>query len=370
MTVTVAIGLSIHAPYRCRDSGACCTAGWEIPVERSLDESWRAAAATGRLTWYGGGPLLVERQGLPPEYASVIARRPDGACVLHDEAGCRCEAHRRLGAIHKPISCRRFPWISVHDPRGTSVSLSHFCPTAAALLFENAPLRAVPLEDVGGLAPSEGLDVRAALPPALDARRLLDWDTLTVWERIVLAAFDGAASPAAALSFLYDAYAHLLAWTVGRGPMVRWLERFEPRRAAPAARRIEDGERCVREAIPAAHAPPALARDDRLWEELGLAAWRSAARPVSRYLAARSFACWPLHFGRGLPTQLRYIEAALDLVERQAADLVVRRHAPLDARGIKEAIRQADLWLLHLADPQALAAALDRHRGLEPPRVQ
>src|SRR5688572_4924245 len=34
--------LSIHADYKCRHSGECCTADWDVPVElpvyRSLDE--------------------------------------------------------------------------------------------------------------------------------------------------------------------------------------------------------------------------------------------------------------------------------------------------------------------------------------------
>ncbi|MGE5360921.1 MAG: hypothetical protein ACM3NQ_18035, partial [Bacteroidales bacterium] len=41
--------LSIHAHYSCRHSGACCTAGWPIPVEPDTTRGLLEAVAEGRL---------------------------------------------------------------------------------------------------------------------------------------------------------------------------------------------------------------------------------------------------------------------------------------------------------------------------------
>ena len=48
----------------------------------------------------------------------------------------RCIVHRDLGEPHLPTTCRHFPRVAVQDRRGTFVSLSHFCPTAASMLFQ------------------------------------------------------------------------------------------------------------------------------------------------------------------------------------------------------------------------------------------
>jgi hypothetical protein len=364
VSAAIARGLSIHARYACQDSGACCASGWEIPVERELDRQLRAAAAAGRLAWPSTVQLLVERPGLPDEFVSVLGRSRDGACVLHDKAAHRCRAHAQLGAGAKPISCRQFPRILVHDPRGTSVTLSHFCPTAASLLFDGGPVCAVPITERATLEPEEGLDVRLALPPALDEDRLVDWDTLTVWEELVLDVCNRGATPGLAIGVLHTARTHLQAWTPRRGPMKDWLSRYEWRGVEPPPTPSATGqewEELVRTAIPPALRPEAQPEpDDTLWNSVGKPHWLAASGPLRRYVAARAFACWPLHVGHGLATQLRYLQAALALVEREAAREVTRRGVALDAVMLTHAIRQADLRLVHLADPRQLAESLDR----------
>ena len=74
------------------------------------------------------------------------------------------------------------------DPRGVHVTLSHYCPTAAALLFEHDG----PIEVVEGPSPvpqleiPQGLDARESLPP-VDTKsakpRLLSWEEFSQWER-------------------------------------------------------------------------------------------------------------------------------------------------------------------------------------------
>ncbi|MFN7985813.1 MAG: hypothetical protein U0Q11_28550, partial [Vicinamibacterales bacterium] len=109
--------LNAHADYACRHSHACCTAGWSIPVEEP------------KVALLGGQWLL------PGD---------DGACPKLDRQDGLCRVHRDHGELALPDSCRHFPRRSLIDDRGTFVSLSHFCPTAAQLLLEHdAPLAIV-----------------------------------------------------------------------------------------------------------------------------------------------------------------------------------------------------------------------------------
>lgn len=105
-----------------------------------------------------------------------------GECVFHGD-GCSVYEQR-------PLSCMHFPYVCMIDPRGVHVTLSHYCPTAAAMLFEHEG----PIEVVEGPSPvpllelPEGLDARESLPP-LDVNapggrpRLLSWEEFSQWER-------------------------------------------------------------------------------------------------------------------------------------------------------------------------------------------
>src|ERR1051325_9650810 len=94
--------LSFHAAYRCRHAGACCRAEWEIPFEDG----------------------------------SVAARTIDGSCTFFDRTTNLCAIHHTCGHDALPLTCQMFPRRVLHDVRGTFISLSHVCPTAAALLFD------------------------------------------------------------------------------------------------------------------------------------------------------------------------------------------------------------------------------------------
>src|SRR5688572_7037569 len=133
--------LSVHAPYVCAHAGACCQAGWTIPIEAPLVPRLRAL-------------------GFQAPADGVAGLADDGACAFFErDAGRLCAIHRRGGSSLLPSMCRHFPRVVVNDPRGSSLTLSHFCPTAAGLLFEPVPLAIVdapaPLSLDGGM---EGLD--------------------------------------------------------------------------------------------------------------------------------------------------------------------------------------------------------------------
>lgn len=145
--------LNFHVDYACRNSGACCSAGWQIPIERGA-----------------------------PGYLPLA---DNGHCVFH--VNNRCGIHAT-----KPPSCVHFPYVCLIDPRGVHVSLSHFCPTAASMLFEHQG----PIEIVEGPPPipgmeiPEGLDARESLPPRATPTRLMGFDEFSAWEKDQIARLD------------------------------------------------------------------------------------------------------------------------------------------------------------------------------------
>ena len=127
--------LNVHANWACRHSGACCSAGWAIPVEPSR----RAVLGTD---------LLI------PD--------ADGVCRFHDRDAKRCRVHAEHGEDMLPGSCVHFPRRALIDNRGVHVSLSHFCPTAARMLVTTpGPLHIVENPPAfPATRPYEGLDGR------------------------------------------------------------------------------------------------------------------------------------------------------------------------------------------------------------------
>ena len=122
--------LSIHVGYRCRHAGACCTSGWDIPVEPEVEERLQAAMRSDR--------CFRRVVGLP-QGARVVLRTDDaGRCVFLDprrRPSGLCTIHRDLGEDALPSACRHFPRVVTLTPLGVSVTLSHYCPTVAGILL-------------------------------------------------------------------------------------------------------------------------------------------------------------------------------------------------------------------------------------------
>src|SRR5688572_30120746 len=186
--------LSIHSDYECHRSGVCCTSDWDVPVELPLYRSLSEAMATGSVTPAGEpaegfhSALSVEVD-LPDEAAAMVARTDAGDCVFYHRGSGLCVVHRDAGEPQLPATCRHFPRIAVRDWRGTFISLTHYCPTAADMLFRDD----VPLEIVAnppGFPPSdyEGLRVDPdAWPPLLHPNMLMDLEAYSAWERHMIA---------------------------------------------------------------------------------------------------------------------------------------------------------------------------------------
>jgi hypothetical protein len=88
--------------------------------------------------------------------------------------------------------------------------------------------------------------------------------------------------------------------------------------------------------------------------------WGGLRRPAGRWLAAKAFASWLALQGGGVRTTFLGLRHAEAVLRAEAAREVASARGALDDARLKEAARRADLLLLHLADPQALARDLSR----------
>jgi Fe-S-cluster containining protein len=321
--------LTHHLAYACRHSGACCTARWPIPIERDRVAAVEAAIAGGRVrapsNWYRPEP------DSPAEVAGVLTLQPSGACVFHNP-GAGADRFRAAGgcAIHpiRPVSCRHFPYACVIDPRGAHVTLSHFCPTAATLIFdEDVEVHVVagpPVFDDGG--EPEGLDARDALPPVSPDTRhttpgtppqLMAWDAVTEWERDFVATLsEDCRTPAAPSPVSFSR---------------------------------------ARNAVPSPWSWPEPPADvDSGWHDLVAPEWPRWTRVIGRYLASKAHASWAMHVGSGPPDVERQVDLARTVLQVEAVRASAATGRRLDRATLTTAIRQADLLLLHHADPYRL----------------
>ncbi len=254
-----------------------------------------------------------------------------------------------------PSACRQFPRVCVLEPDRVSVSLSHYCPTAAGLLFGEVAefgLVAGPPAFPGDW-PFEGLDARGAYPPLLRPGVLLGFDGLRAFEESAVAVLSrNALWPA--LSTIESAVERIRTWGVAAGPLPELVSQsFAVSGRDPGAEpRVSDPRplllRALTEGTRPAEVLPAFQTDAPTVSGLVEVALR-------RYLAARLIAAWIMFQGNDLRSVPRYLRLCLDTVflfesAREAAEAETARW--------KEAIRSADLWILHYCDPDLLARNL------------
>lgn len=375
--------LSIHADYRCRSTGVCCSSGWEIPIERGTEERIGAGLDSRRLRARSGAASAWRRpvEGLPHGARAVLLHDAGGACVFLDPGGRLCAVHRDLGEGALPSACRQFPRVATLTPLGVSVSLSHYCPTAAG-----APFRGdVPLAVVEAPTafppwwPWEGLDAREALPPLLRPGVLMHWPSLERWEHFCVSALaEPGRGPEAALGVLAGAAEEARRWTPEDGPFGSFFERVLERRTDrlgpdPARADATTGApwlggtgawRLVAECVPQRALLPAVPEGlDKADDRWVAPTWPTLAAPIRRWLAAKAFASWATLQGEGLRTTVASLRLALEVLRAEAGRGVSEAGRPIDAELLKEAFRRADLLLVHLASPEALARRLSRAEG-------
>jgi hypothetical protein len=364
--------LSFHADYKCRHSGECCTADWDVPVEVPIYRSLREAVDTGRLRPADGrsqggrvdpAMLFITEPDLPDDTGAVLERTASGDCVFFARGSNLCVVHRDLGESALPETCRHFPRLAVQDARGTFITLSHFCPTAASMLFrDDVPVEIVadpaafPTRNYGGLVvgPEDW-------PPLLNPRMLMDLEGYSAWERHMVARCARVSAPPESVIETLRRDAMLLrAWRPGAGSLTEAVATL-PREMVPAVphRSLDSSLACHTEALRAVP-DDLLPRPDvqGLLETFVLhvaTLWPAFSAPLNRYLAAKAFATWTAYQGRGLATIVRGLECALGLVRVEAARQCRDSGRALDEALLREAIRWADFTLNHLATGEELA---------------
>jgi hypothetical protein len=277
----------------CAHSGECCRAGWTIPVEEVLV-----------------GPL--RGVGIDVGPARIVPIGPFGDCVFFEaDADRLCTIHRRGGPELLPSMCRHFPRVVVNDPRGASVTLSHFCPTAAGLLFAGRRLAIVRAPAALALdGPLEGLNAIDVLPPLLTPGILTDYDGYSAWEAEAVALFDiDDAAPEQAVAALQRATDAVCEWRPGSESLSAAV-----RRAFARSRPSVSG---------------AVGR------------WDAFTRTVNAFLAAHAFASWAPYGPDGLRAVPAAVSGALATLTRNVGD------QPLSRERLTDAFRATDLQLRH-----------------------
>lgn len=362
----VVFALAFHADYRCQHSGKCCSADWDVPVELPVYTSLQQAVDSGALrtaNTVDTSPFILGPD-LPDETAAILERDGDGRCVFYASGSKRCVVHRDLGETALPATCRHFPRVAVQDSRGTFLSLSHFCPTAASMLFRDEPVQIVAGPAAFPPADYEGLVVTAEdLPPLLTPRMLMDLDGYTAWEQHMVARFsDVTRRPESVLATLWGDAQHLAGWRPGGRSLREAIDQL-PREHVEREMERELGSSLQRYAEVVSAVPDDLKpepHEDQLDESMQMfvaAEWPRFHAPINRYLAAKAFASWTAYQGRGVRTIVRGLEAALALVRVEASRQCRDTQRALDADLLKEAIRASDFLLNHLAVGEDLAGA-------------
>jgi hypothetical protein len=358
--------LAMHAGYRCRHAGVCCTEDWAIPVDVDRYSRLSAALETGRLqpgqtpaAWFerveateGGDPVVVGRAG-----RSCAFFEPDG--------GRLCAIHQQLGHDALPVACQHFPRVVVTDPRGVFVSLSHVCPTAGRLLTDSCgnPFEIVHEGNVLRQGVQwAGLDARDALPPQVSAGVLWDWPGLSAWEQAVLDILDRE-TPESAVARVSAAALRLEQWRPQSG--CRLADAVEdafasaPKDSPSIA--VDSLDAVARDAAPAAHRHPTAPRDrQRLDDSMVTPAWDRLTSVVNRYLAARAIASAVTHHSTRAGLLAAWLATAYSVLRAEAARQAATAGRTLDADLLVAAAADADRLLVHRIDAARWVRAYQR----------
>lgn len=386
--------LSCHVDYACRHTGACCRSGWPIPVETGVVPAVDAAVRDGRVRMVDGGQVWLRESAEAPEGVAGTFRLEGDACVFHVPRDGQaapaapgthhCAVHAAMGYEALPASCRHFPRVCLVDDRGVRVSLSHYCPTAATMLFQHqGPLEIVSGPPaVAGVAVPEGLDVRHGLPPRLTQSVLMDLEAATAWERVVVGTLAGGdappGTPAEVLARLRAYAERLVQWSPGQTSLTTLIDGLRASDATWAGRggtiasaergsdggpyRLERQRRAMRVVAQACREPwtwPATpANVDALDRAFVAPEWPAAGPVVRRYLAAKAFGAWATYQADAARGLVRWLQLSHDVLRVEAARACGEANRALDGELLFIAVRQADLLLAHYADSLLVAQAL------------
>ena len=359
--------LSIHADYRCERSGVCCTSDWDVPVELPLYRTLQQALAERRVIAaaepHEGSSILITGDDLPDEAAAMVARTSSGDCVFYHRGSGLCVIHRDAGETQLPATCRHFPRLAVRDGRGTSITLTHYCPTAASMLFrDDVPLEIVEAPQAFPPAEYEGLVITPDdWPPLLHPRMLMDLAGYGAWERhMIECCARPALSAESIVATLRRDAGMLRRHTQSNGSIADAVGALPRDAVAADAHRDLTASLAIYADVLKAVPDDMMPEPDEeglpiAYENGVLPGWNDWRAPMARFLAAKAFASWTAYQGSGVLTIVAGLDAALGLVRVEAARQCRNAQRALDADLLKEAFRQADFLLNHLAAGDELA---------------
>jgi hypothetical protein len=306
---------------------------------------------------------VIRRHRLGPSNAAAfervdhetlrIAHGTTGTCVFRKND--RCEIHSIAGEHALPIACRHYPRVVLRDPRGTLVSLSHYCPTAASLLTTDDGARLVAASDALILQePIEGLDARGELPPLVRPGLLTDIDGYAAWEAKVIETFDMTCDADRAFQIIELATDQLRLWspqgslTDAVGAAFENACNSDPRNALSIVPLS-----IVAELLPSEHRLDVSLDLDAEWASRVTSADVRIQRIIVNYLSARAFGNWVAYQGQGLRTIVAWLRACYDVLRLH----IVRSGPPssITRQAVLEAVRHTDLVMLHTIDSAAFA---------------
>jgi Fe-S-cluster containining protein len=360
--------LTLHAGYGCRHSGECCR-NWTVAAEPHV----LAAVETRQISRRGFTGALFVPAANHDERCSV-ARDADGHCVFFDrDRGRLCVIHESAGPEALPTACRHFPRMILRDARGVFISLSHFCPTAAAMLLDPDPLQVVEARPPLQLQePMEGMNAVGALPPLVRPGVLSDLDAYAAWERACLAVF---ARPdlhsQEALDHVADATERVRVWHPGTCSLSEQVDT-----AFREARHERGGDPLAHDrALQTLRSLSSTdARDDlheidgfdEHWCRLFGPAPEQFDRAMKNFLAARVFGNWIAYQGRGLRSIVEWLRTCAAAVRHHALRRALAIQSAPARHELLEAFRVSDLLLLHVIDTQTFARLAMALEGPEP----
>ena len=332
----------------------------------------RLRTPSGR-TAFCPAPALEHAGQLPEGAAAVLTPLADGACPAFDRAGGNlCAVQRRLGHERPACGVPALPPRDAARAGCVRVTLSHFCPTAAWMLFRPDVARLDIVADAAGIADRrehEGFDARHTIPPLLRPGVATDAGDVP--------------APGSGISSAR--------WTPDGLTAEDALARGRTRRGG--APRVDAGPDHARRPCRARHCRGRradgpgrrgwhmpTARRSRLFRRRPLRCPRTRAarvrRTAPRPRTARgssprwarlprpsalpgcaAFGAWSAYLGEGLRTQVAMLAVALAAVRVEAAREAAAHARPLDEPLLHAAIRSADLLLHHLSDTAVLVEA-------------
>lgn len=271
----------------------------------------------------------------------------------------RCSLQVAGGEGMLPTACRHFPRVYRREAHQDRVTLSHYCPTAAALLLDPAPTSIVPAEPPLTLgSAAEGLDVRQALPPLLRPGMLMDHHGYDAWEDLVVASFATAGTVAEGFAMVTAATERIRRWHPGDGPLDAAVRRgFDGAAIRLDCERLSQGFR-VLASITGFHPLLAMPADlPQAWRRITNTYSDLVDGPLRRYLAATAFANWVAYRGQGLRSIVEWLRACFDVCRLQLAG-AMERDGTLTRESVVGAFRDSDYLVIHTVDSIAFGRAI------------